>query len=132
MVKDIHLYVLRAGEHGEKDMKHKIFVGGLHWKTTEPDLKSFFSLLAPVKFVRIILDRETGRSKCFGFVEFSEDVDIDDIIAQSSGKKLEGRFLKVSAAREREAKKPELPVQDVPPEVLNNGVSCEGQTAQCE
>lgn len=82
-------------------MGNKIFVGGLNWRTTEPDLKAAFSRYADVASVRIIIDRETGRSKCFGFVEFTDVGAVPELIEKCDGMKLDGRHIKVSMARER-------------------------------
>ncbi|MFK7828113.1 MAG: RNA recognition motif domain-containing protein [Oligoflexales bacterium] len=84
-------------------MGNKIFVGGLNWRTTEPDLKAAFSRCADVASVRIIIDRETGRSKCFGFIEFTDLNAVPEVIEKCDGMKLDGRHIKVSAARERPA-----------------------------
>ena len=84
-------------------MGNKIFVGGLNWRTTEPDLKAAFSRYADVVSVRIIIDRETGRSKCFGFLEFADPSAVPDLIERCDGMKLDGRHIKVSAAKERPA-----------------------------
>ena len=87
-------------------MGNKIFVGGLNWRTTEPDLKAAFSRYADVASVRIIIDRETGRSKCFGFLEFADPNEVSEVIEKCDGMKLDGRHIKVSAAKERERPAP--------------------------
>ena len=107
-------------------MGNKIFVGGLNWRTTEPDLKAAFSRYADVASVRIIIDRETGRSKCFGFLEFADPNSVPEVIEKCDGMKLDGRHIKVSAARERPAP---APAPSKPAEGLDNEVDDGGSAA---
>jgi len=76
----------------------KIFVGNLSFNTTENDLTNLFNQAGPVESVRIITDRDTGRSKGFGFVAMSDD-DSPKAIAQLSGTELDGRKLTINEAR---------------------------------
>src|SRR5919197_5137375 len=78
-------------------MSKKIFVGNLSFQTTESDLTEMFSHHGVVETVAIITDRETGRSKGFGFVTMTEGA--DKAIAQLSGSELNGRMLTVNEAR---------------------------------
>src|SRR5437879_12880622 len=78
-------------------MSKKIFVGNLSFQTTENDLNDTFAQHGPVEAVAIITDRETGRSKGFGFVTMTEGA--DKAIAQLSGSELNGRVLTVNEAR---------------------------------
>jgi RNA recognition motif-containing protein len=78
-------------------MSKKIFVGNLSFQTTENDLTEAFSQHGPVEAVAIIMDRDTGRSKGFGFVTMAEGG--DNAIAQLSGSELNGRRLTVNEAR---------------------------------
>jgi cold-inducible RNA-binding protein len=78
-------------------MSKKIFVGNLSFQTTENDLNDAFAQHGPVEAVTIITDRETGRSKGFGFVTMDEGA--DNAIAQLSGSELDGRMLTVNEAR---------------------------------
>src|ERR1044072_4483766 len=75
-------------------MSKKIFVGNLSFQTTENDLNDAFSQHGPVEAVAIITDRETGRSKGFGFVTMTDGA--DKAIAQLSGSQLDGRALTVN------------------------------------
>lgn len=81
-------------------MSKTLYVGNLPWSTTEEDLKSVFSNSAEVVGVRIITDRETGRSKGFGFVEVNDD-SLEKAIEEMNGYTLEGRTLVVNEARPR-------------------------------
>ena len=78
-------------------MKKKLYVGNLTFETTESDLTELFGRLGSVETVRIITDRDTGRSKGFGFVEMQEGG--DKAIAEMNGKDFKGRALTVNEAR---------------------------------
>ena len=78
-------------------MKKKLYVGNLSFQTTETELKELFDQAGSVETVRIITDRDTGRSKGFGFVEMQEGG--DKAIAEMNGKDFNGRALTVNEAR---------------------------------
>ena len=78
-------------------MKKKLYVGNLSFQTTETELKDLFTQTGLVETVRIITDRDTGRSKGFGFVEMQEGG--DKAIAEINGKDFNGRALTVNEAR---------------------------------
>src|SRR5689334_19276711 len=78
-------------------MSKKLFVGNLSFQTTEGDLNNTFATYGPVESVSIITDRETGRSKGFGFVVMTDGA--DKAIAALSGSELSGRALTVNEAR---------------------------------
>jgi RNA recognition motif-containing protein len=79
-----------------------IFVGNLAWGTTEEDLAQFFHLYGEIVSVRILLDRDTNRSRGFGFVEMPEAMEGNAAIADLNGTLLGGRPLTVNEARQRE------------------------------
>jgi RNA recognition motif-containing protein len=79
-------------------MTKKVYVGNLPFNTTEDDLVSLFSQVGPVESVSIITDRDTGRSKGFGFVSMGAD-DAEKAIAQFNGTEFGGRSLTVNEAR---------------------------------
>ena len=81
-------------------MSKTLYVGNLPWSTTEEELTSVFSNSAEVVGVRIITDRETGRSKGFGFVEVQDD-SLEKAIDEMNGYTLECRTLVVNEARPR-------------------------------
>lgn len=81
---------------------NKLFVGGLSWDTGEPELRSAFESFGEVREVRVITDRETGRSRGFGFVTFSEEDAASKAINEMNGKELDGRTIKVNIAEERQ------------------------------
>ena len=83
-------------------MATKLFVGSLPYSTTDADLEAFFANAGTVVSARVIMDRETNRSKGFGFVEMSTEEEAKKAIAELNGKDLGGRSLIVSEARPRE------------------------------
>jgi RNA recognition motif-containing protein len=80
-------------------MSKKLFVGNLSFQTSETDLASMFEPYGNIDSARIITDRDTGRSKGFGFVEMSEDDAAEKAIAALSGQQFGGRALTVNEAR---------------------------------
>ena len=78
----------------------KIYVGNLSWGTTEADLEKLFSSFGSVQSAAVISDRETGRSRGFGFIEM-DDADAEKAIADLDGRDLDGRALRVNEAQEK-------------------------------
>ena len=79
----------------------KLYVGNLSYSTTEDDLRQLFGAYGTPDSVSVISDRGTGRSKGFGFVEFSKDEEAKAAMAALNGKEVDGRALTVSEARPR-------------------------------
>ena len=79
-------------------MAKKVFVGNLSFQTSENDLNDLFTQFGEVEAVSIITDRDTGRSKGFGFVTMDEE-SAERAISQLSGKEFKGRALTVNEAR---------------------------------
>jgi RNA recognition motif-containing protein len=79
-----------------------IYVGNLAYGVTEDQLRSAFVKFGNVTRVNLIIDRETGRSKGFGFVEMPDDSAAEAAIKSLNGADLDGRSMKVSEARPRE------------------------------
>ena len=80
-------------------MARKLFIGGLPYRTTYDELKDAFAKAGEVATASIVTDRETGRSRGFGFVEMANDADADNAISMWNGKDFDGRTLTVSDAR---------------------------------
>ncbi len=80
----------------------KLYVGNLSYGSTEGDLRTLFGTYGTVTSAAVIMDRETGRSKGFGFVEFGSDEEGKAAIAALDGKDNDGRALKVNEARPQE------------------------------
>jgi RNA recognition motif-containing protein len=83
-------------------MATKLFVGSLPFKTTDEELKQLFAEAGNVVSANIITDRETGRSRGFGFVEFDADEDAQKAIEMFNGKELDGREIVVNEARAKQ------------------------------
>jgi cold-inducible RNA-binding protein len=83
-------------------MGKKIYVGNLAFSVSDELLNSTFAQFGAVDSAKIIMDRETGRSKGFGFVEMSSDSDADQAIEKLNGQDLNGRNMNVSEARPQE------------------------------
>lgn len=83
-------------------MAKKLYVGNLSYSTNDEGLREHFSQAGAVSSAVVISDRETGRSKGFGFVEYEADADADKAIEMFDGQDLDGRNLKVNEARPRE------------------------------
>lgn len=83
-------------------MAKKLYVGNLAFQTTSQDLQELFAQAGTVESAQVIEDRDTGRSKGFGFVEMASDDEAAAAIEQFNGKDLAGRTLTVNEARPRE------------------------------
>ncbi|MAF20177.1 MAG: RNA-binding protein [Parcubacteria group bacterium] len=93
-------------------MNKKLYVGGLSYDTTEDSLKDAFSKAGAVDSATIIIDRMSGRSKGFGFVEMASEEDAQKAIDMWDGKEFEGRNLTVNEAR---------PMKERPQRGFNDG-----------
>ena len=82
-------------------MSRKIYVGNLPWSTTSADLEAMFAAHGAVRSAEVISDRETGRSRGFGFVEMETDEGLQAAISALNGQEINGRPLTVNEARER-------------------------------
>ena len=85
-------------------MTKKLYVGNLPFSSTEDDIRELFEQYGAVHSVRIITDRDTGRSKGFGFVEMDDD-QIDNAVSTLNGAEFGGRTLKIDEARERQPRR---------------------------
>lgn len=84
-------------------MSKKLFVGNLSFDTNNADLEGLFSQVGTCESATVVTDRESGRSRGFGFVEMSSANEAQRAIAQFNGADLQGRQLNVSEAKERAA-----------------------------
>jgi len=87
-------------------MSKKLYVGGIAYSTNESALNEAFSQAGTVVSASIIMDKMTGRSKGFGFVEMSTDEDAQNAISMWNDKELDGRKLTVNEARPMEPRAP--------------------------
>lgn len=83
-------------------MGNKLYIGNLSFGITSDDLMDFFAEAGTVESANIVEDRETGRSRGFGFVEMSSDEEAQNAIEQLNGQEFEGRNIVVNEARPRE------------------------------
>ena len=83
-------------------MEAKLYVGNLPYTTVDADLQNLFAAAGTVKSAQVIKDRQSGRSKGFGFVEMSSDAEAQNAITMFHGKDYSGRPLTVNIARPRE------------------------------
>ena len=82
----------------------KLFVGSLAWGTTDDGLQAHFAQCGTVASAKVVTDRETGRSRGFGFVEFENDAEADAAVEKLNNSELDGRTITVNEARPREDK----------------------------
>ena len=82
-------------------MAKKLFVGGLSWDTTDDGLRQAFQSHGEITEAKVITDRETGRSRGFGFVTFAEDENAKSAISKLDGSSLDGKTIKVNEAQEK-------------------------------
>ena len=83
-------------------MSMKLYVGNLSFQTSSDDLNSLFAQAGTVESAAVVEDRETGRSRGFGFVEMSSKEEAQKAIEQFNGKEVNGRSLNVNEAKPRE------------------------------
>ena len=83
-------------------MAQNLFIGSLAYATTDDTLKAFFEQIGEVESARVITDRDSGRSKGFGFVEYKDESNNQKAVDQLDGKELDGRAISVGLARPKE------------------------------
>lgn len=83
-------------------MSNKLYVGNLSFRVTNEDLHDYFAAAGTVESANVVFDRETGRSRGFGFVEMASEDDANNAIAQFNGQEYDGRNMVVNEARPRE------------------------------
>lgn len=88
-------------------MGNRLYVSNLSYQTTENELQEHFQQCGTVSSVQIVLDRETSRSRGFGFITMGSDAEAQAAIEQLNGQTLDGRSLRVSEARPREERPPQ-------------------------
>jgi cold-inducible RNA-binding protein len=82
-------------------MAKKLFIGGLSWDTTDEGLRQAFVSYGEITEAKVITDRDTGRSRGFGFVTFAQDDDAKTAISKMDGTTLDGKTIKVNEAQEK-------------------------------
>ena len=86
---------------GKKQMSKKLFVGGLAWASTEEDLRQAFGAFGELHEVKIITDRDTGRSRGFGFVTYTTAESASEAMDALNGSELNGRTIRVDISEDR-------------------------------
>jgi RNA recognition motif-containing protein len=82
-------------------MAKKLYVGNLSYGTTEESLRNYFAGFGTVASAKIIMDRDSGNSKGFAFVEMSSDEEATNAMKEANGKELDGRPLRVNEAMDK-------------------------------
>ena len=82
-------------------MGNKLYVGNLSYKTSEENLSSYFSSYGTVTSTKIIFDRDSGKSKGFGFVEMSSEEEANAAVQDTNGKEFDGRQIRVNLAMDK-------------------------------
>ncbi len=88
-------------ELSRQEMSKRLFVGGLSWDTDDASFRRAFERFGEVDDAKVITDRETGRSRGFGFVTMVDDEAAENAIAEMDGAELDGRNVRVNEAQER-------------------------------
>jgi cold-inducible RNA-binding protein len=92
----------RPASEKDKAVAKSLYVGGLPYTTTESAVRELFTEVGEVSTVRLIMDRETGQSKGFAFVDMADDASAAEAITKFNGYQFGGRSLVVNEARPRE------------------------------
>jgi RNA recognition motif-containing protein len=82
-------------------MGNKLFVGGLSWDTNDATLRQAFEACGEVTEAKVVMDRESGRSRGFGFVTMADESGAREAVSRMDGQAIDGRAVKVSEAQER-------------------------------
>jgi RNA recognition motif-containing protein len=85
-------------------MAHKLFVGGLSFSTSNERLREVFAEVGQVESATVVTDRDTGRSRGFGFVEMATSEEADQAVARLNGREVDGRSLKVEKSKPTEGR----------------------------
>jgi len=85
-------------------MAHKLFVGGLSFSTSDERLREVFSAAGQVESAVVVTDRDTGRSRGFGFVEMATAAEAEQAVALLNGREVDGRSLKVEKSKPSEGR----------------------------
>ena len=83
-------------------MSKKLFVGSLAWATTDDSLQAHFATVGTVASAKVVTDRDSGRSRGFGFVEYDDDAEADAAVEKLNNSELDGRTITVNEARPKE------------------------------
>lgn len=82
-------------------MSQKLFIGGLSWDTDDNSLRDAFNAFGEITEAKVVIDRDTGRSRGFGFLSFADAASAKKAIADMDGREVDGRAVRVSEANDR-------------------------------
>ena len=91
-----------SAQGDEKSMSKKLFVGSLSWDTNDESLRNAFAVHGEISEAVVVCDRDTGRSRGFGFVTFEDEEAADKAIAALNGTELDGRAIRVDVAQAKQ------------------------------
>ena len=94
--------ISQRGPKLERKMGNKLFVGGISWNTDDSSLAAAFEAFGTVEEAKVITDRETGRSRGFGFVTMSSEDEATAAMSGLDGQEIDGRAVRVNVAQERQ------------------------------
>ena len=98
----VHLGRRHSRKKVEQHMSNKLFIGGLSWDTDDASLRSAFEPHGEIQEATVVTDRDTGRSRGFGFVTYVNRNDATKAIEAMNGADLDGRTLRVDAAQDKQ------------------------------
>lgn len=101
----LHFFLFYSHMSDTATKGQKLFVGNLNWRTTNEELQEAFEAFGEIVEAFIVTERETGRSRGFGFVTFKNAEDADEAIAQLDGADLGGRNIGVRIAEEKKPRR---------------------------
>lgn len=82
-------------------MSQKLFIGGLSWDTDDNGLRDAFHAFGEITEAKVVMDRDTGRSRGFGFLSFADAASAKKAISEMDGRDIDGRAIRVSEANDR-------------------------------
>jgi RNA recognition motif-containing protein len=95
------MFVASRPRRRETFVPKKLFVGGLSWGTSDDGLRAAFEQFGEIVEAKVVLDRDSGRSRGFGFVTFEDDAAATRAVEEMNGTELEGRNIRVDEAHDR-------------------------------
>jgi RNA recognition motif-containing protein len=95
------MFVPSRPRRRETIVPKKLFVGGLSWGTSDDGLRAAFEQFGEIVEAKVVLDRDSGRSRGFGFVTFEDDAAATRAVEEMNGTELEGRNIRVDEAHDR-------------------------------
>ncbi|GMH65620.1 hypothetical protein TrST_g8438 [Triparma strigata] len=114
VVEAVDPYIRNRAPRSDEDLSRRIFCGALSWLTTDDDLQEYFKAYGNVNSVLVMKDRETGQSRGFGFVEFS-DADSVNTVLKSGPHKVNDRIIDIKRSLQQSEAPPSIHKSSTPP-----------------